>query len=580
MSVHVNKFEIKKKYIAALFLGVSASIGIVRFIIFIIPRSKPEDQLILGLSAARVFLGVIFLGLLLSNISAMLFMLLNLGPRQKQFEKKVVDLFSQYHTIVMLVLYVVLILIGTFLVFMLPPILRPLRFLMSFHIRLSGFLTWIFVADLLLIILLWIVAPEVLRTGRGMVELNTISACVILLVVTFILYFHTAVLIGWINKSTYMFWDLLAGQFIQGKLYLENPPYTHDLTLYNGRWYVPMPPLPAILLMPVAYWFGAENISTSYLSMFLSAINGVLMLLILKRLAYHKWLELSSQGMFWLVVVFLFGTPHLWVGISGRGWYVSQILTVLFLALAIYAALLAWPAWVSAAFIGIAMLARPNSLMTWPFVFAISMQIIKENQGSLTWKEAFRWIVKTIFPITIAVLCLLSYNYLRFENFLDFGYTTITGDPEIVKNVQTYGLFSAHFIPNNTYVMFFKMPIMHWGMPWPTEPKGALWPIDPTTTGMSIFLTTPPLLYLFRRYPKQWWILGAWVAVLFNLIMLMCYSNTGAHQFGYRYILDFLIPLMAMLAVALGKKVPWHFILLTLLSIVINLYGAYWFMNG
>ncbi|MEP7133955.1 MAG: hypothetical protein ABI904_03385 [Chloroflexota bacterium] len=580
MSIFVKNIAIKKNHIAALFLGVSAIIGIVRFIIFVVPRSKPEDQLILGLSAARVFLGVIFLGLLLINIGATLFMLLNLGPWQKQFEKKTVDLFSQYHTIIMLVLYAALILIGTFLVFMLPPILRPLRFLIPFHIRLSGFLTWIFVADLLLIILLWVVAPEALRTGRGMAQLNTIFACVILLVVTFVLYFHTAILIGWINKSTYMFWDLLAGQFIQGKLYLENPPYTHDLTLYNGKWYVPMPPLPGILLMPVAYWFGAENISTSYFSMFFSAMNGVLMLLILKQLAHRKWIELSGYGMFWLVLVFLFGTPHLWVGISGRGWYVSQILTVLFLALAIYAALCAWPAWASAAFIGFAMLARPNSLMTWPFVFAISMQIIKENQGSVTLKQALKWVVTSALPIAIAVLFLLGYNYLRFDNFLDFGYTTITGDPEIVKNVQTYGLFSTHFIPNNAYVMLFKMPVIHWGIPWPTEPKGALWPIDPTTTGMSIFLTTPPLLYLFRRYPKQWWILGAWVAVLFNLIMLSCYSNAGAHQFGYRYILDFLIPLIAMLAVGLGKKVPWQFILLTLLSILINLYGAYWFMNG
>ena len=70
------------------------------------------------------------------------------------------------------------------------------------------------------------------------------------------------------------------------------------------------------------------------------------------------------------------------------------------------------------------------------------------------------------------------------------------------------------------------------------------------------------------------------MAILFNVIMLSFYSNTGSAQFGYRYILDFLVPLITMLAVGLGKKVPWHFIVLALLSIVINLYGAYWFMNG
>jgi hypothetical protein len=75
-------------------------------------------------------------------------------------------------------------------------------------------------------------------------------------------------------------------------------------------------------------------------------------------------------------------------------------------------------------------------------------------------------------------------------------------------------------------------------------------------------------------------VLGAWGAVLCNVTMLSMYSNAGAHQFGYRYILDFLVPLMILLAVGLGKRIPWHFVLLTLLSLIINLYGAYWFMNG
>jgi hypothetical protein len=41
-----------------------------------------------------------------------------------------------------------------------------------------------------------------------------------------------------------------------------------------------------------------------------------------------------------------------------------------------------------------------------------------------------------------------------------------------------------------------------------------------------------------------------------------------------------LVPLITLLAVGLGRKIPWHFILLVLASIVINIYGANWFMNG
>ena len=152
-------------------------------------------------------------------------------------------------------------------------------------------------------------------------------------------------MIGWVNKTKYSFWNFLAEQFNTGKLYLENPTYTHDLTFYNGNWYVPMPPLPAILMMPLTYLIGAKNISTSYLSMFFSAINGVLMFSILKQLNKRKWIDISIGGIFILVTIFLFGTPHLWVGISGRAWFVSQILSVMFLALTVFAALRSWSAW-------------------------------------------------------------------------------------------------------------------------------------------------------------------------------------------------------------------------------------------
>jgi len=296
-----------------------------------------------------------------------------------------------------------------------------------------------------------------------------------------------------------------------------------------------------------------------------------LVYLILSELNKWKWIQISTAGIFLLVTIFLFGTPHFWVGFSGRGWYVSQILTGLFLALATYAALRSWSAWGVGTFIAIAMTARPNSLMTWPFVFAIAMQILKETEGKINLRQVFFWSLKTIPPIALAIVGLLTYNYLRFENILDFGYTTVNAGPDIIQNVQTWGMFSPHFIPINLMVMFFKMPRF---------PLSGPWPIEPSTTGMSIFLTTPALIYLFHRYPKHWWVIGAWVAIFFNLAFLSLYSNTGAHQFGYRYILDLLVPLIAMLAVGMSRKIPWHFIALVVVSIVINLYGANWFMNG
>jgi hypothetical protein len=293
--------------------------------------------------------------------------------------------------------------------------------------------------------------------------------------------------------------------------------------------------------------------------------------LILEQLAQRTWIKLSRVDILLLVVLFAFGNPHLWVGIRGRAWFFSQIVTVTFLALAVLATLRSWSPWWVGICLGAAILARPNGILTWPFAFAIMLQVFKETNGGLCWQQIVRWSIKSLLPIGLAVSVLLIYNHARFGNFLDFGYTTLNGDPGILANAQKYGMFSPHFIIANIKAMFFYVP---WIQP------GSRWPILPSSTGMSIFLVTPPLLYLFHRYEPKWWIIGAWSSVLLNFMLLLLYHNTGAHQFGYRYILDAIVPLFALLAAALGKKAPWHFMLLLMISIIFNLYGTYWFING
>src|SRR4051812_42151769 len=43
----------------------------------------------------------------------------------------------------------------------------------------------------------------------------------------------------------------LAAALLHGRLALAAPASTHDLTPYAGRWFVPFPPLPALLMLPL-----------------------------------------------------------------------------------------------------------------------------------------------------------------------------------------------------------------------------------------------------------------------------------------------------------------------------------------
>jgi hypothetical protein len=82
-----------------------------------------------------------------------------------------------------------------------------------------------------------------------------------------------------------------------------------------------------------------------------------------------------------------------------------------------------------------------------------------------------------------------------------------------------------------------------------------------------------------HRYEKKWWLASAWASVGLSILLLSLYHNSGAAQFGFRYVLDFILPLLLLLAYALGKKTSWLFRALVLLSVLINAYGAWWFIH-
>jgi hypothetical protein len=628
----------ERRKIVAVFLSVIAFAGIVLFILFLGQPSEPGNRVLFGLSMPRLAIGAIFFLLLVSSLAVCFLVVARRGSWQADIEEKLDARFSSKENLykVLTALYWVALLSGLSLLLIFLPVPEQITLFVAIIVRINTLIAWVLIASILLILLLmllygkvvyeagflsplkivlwilplllayvvlvadyraaayvnslkrfefpllelgafflaWAWISERLIHSRHKTLVDRLFLLMSIFLVTLVVYGHIAAWIDWVHKGRYAYWSLLAEQFVQGKLYLETPArasLTHDLTLYNGRWYVPNPPLPAILMMPLAFFLNAEDIHAGDFSMFFSALNSVLVFLILDEMIKRKWIGISQRSALWLVLLFSLGTNHLWVGVNGGMWFLSQILTVTFLAFATLASLKGWSPWVVGAGLALAVGARPNSVMTWPFVFAIAMQIIREQRGRVEFKQLLGWSARSAVPLGMAVAGLLFYNYARFENVLDFGYTTINGDVTIVKNAQMYGLFSPRYVLYNLNVMFLYLPQIQWD---------SAWLLSPPKVGMSVFLSTPPLIYLFHRYENKLWIAGAWLSVFLSLALLMFYHNTGADQFGYRYILDAIVPLIALLAFVLGKKIPWHFILLTLLSIVINIYGAAWFVNA
>ena len=386
-------------------------------------------------------------------------------------------------------------------------------------------------------------------------------------------FHHLSCWLGWFDTLPQTYWDQLAVSFLKGKLYLENPTYFHDLTKFQSRWYVPNPPLPALVLMPFVLLSGPE-INVVRISVFFAALNTLLVFAILEQAARLGWIALERGGRLWITALFAFGTPHVYNAINGQMWFFSRTLAVTFIALGSLAALRRWPAWTAGLCLGAAVCSRPDVAVLWPFFLAVYAQRVWDQPArSRLWppRAALRPLVsaglQTALPVLLAAGGLLLYNYLRFGDWLDFGYLTLNGAEQIVRDAQTYGMFNPHFIPRNLYFMFLAYPEAR-----PQAPY-----LFPSRDGMSMLLTTPAFFFLFRRQSMNVWKAGALAAVLINLALLALYHNTGSFQFGYAYLLDFIVPLLLLLAAGLGQKTPRLFAALCALSILINLLGAFWF---
>lgn len=370
------------------------------------------------------------------------------------------------------------------------------------------------------------------------------------------------------------YWDLLADAFLHGKLFLENPPSNHDLTLHGGKWYVPNPPLPAVVLMPYIALFGLEAVNMTVFSALLGAVNTMLVFLMLEKAASIGMIRSGRMTNLWITIVFAFAGSHFWLATTGQMWFVSQLCALSFCVLACLSVLKNQSLFVSGILLGAAMLARPN---VFPLaLLLIGIRLWQENRTEGTFRDRFRTVLRfglqLALPMGICAFGLLWYNYVRFGDWLDFGYVTINGAPWILEAVQRYGMFHPHFFRTNLNVMLLKLPQFDF--------SGARYFFQPGISGYSIFAMTPPLFYLFKPAKMTLWRIGAWTSLLLTLLMLLFYHNTGAEQIGYRYLLDAMTPVLLILADNASARTGTFFKILTILGILISWFSISWWYLG
>ncbi len=95
------------------------------------------------------------------------------------------------------------------------------------------------------------------------------------------------------QASRYAYFNYPADAFLHGQLHLRLLPWTpHDLSLYDGRYYLYWPPFPAVLLMPFVALFRV-GVSDILFTLGIAGLNVALVALLLRQACVRGIIELT-----------------------------------------------------------------------------------------------------------------------------------------------------------------------------------------------------------------------------------------------------------------------------------------------
>ncbi|HEX7172449.1 MAG TPA: hypothetical protein VF365_07580 [Candidatus Limnocylindria bacterium] len=357
-------------------------------------------------------------------------------------------------------------------------------------------------------------------------------------------------------------WPPLAEAFLSGQLHLtEDRPWLELVPRPGGGQFVPLPPVPALSLIPVALVTGpgapwSELDGNAYASV-VGAVN--------VGLAY--WLLLgwgvAPDPRRWLTIGFAF-TTHWWVaGMAGPHHY-AEICAVTFGLAALNLAVRGHAPLAAGLLVGLAAGSRLPAGLALPALAAI---YARAPQGG--WRIGRSHLLLAA-GVAVPALLLAAYNVARFGSPFDFGYVHIpSGDEGLLITDEpwfTEGLLSVSYIPRHLKVIFIDGFQIVGEAPF----------FRPSLSGASLVLTAPFLfLALLARGRLVPWL---WLGVLLVMLPDLMWGSWGFAQFGYRRILDAMPLFLLLLGLAYRHQSDWLLRATVVIGIVVHAYGI-WVIN-
>ena len=319
---------------------------------------------------------------------------------------------------------------------------------------------------------------------------------------------------------------LQAQAFLNGQL--DVGLLEHDVAVFDGRYFVPFPPSPSVLILPLVALFGTIDTSIVALGLTLLTVHTI------GRICAHR--GLSGRAVTWILFAYLLGTPYLSaLKYSSDVWHFSHIVAFTFLLLAIRFGLIERNVWLASLALGVAILARQLSVYAFPFVVACCL-----DPRAPDVRQIVRTGLKAVVVLAPLGLAYLYFNWLRFGDPLDDGYMYLNHVPFLQERLGLHGLFHPAFIPFNFAHMFLQGPhIVFEG----------LRPVSLDPFGTALTFSSPFLFLMAFATERRWLLYVALASSALALVHMLMYFNNGWIQVhGPRFALDF-IPLLLLVTI-------------------------------
>jgi hypothetical protein len=264
-----------------------------------------------------------------------------------------------------------------------------------------------------------------------------------------------------------------------------------------------------------------------------------------------------------VTTLFSVGSVYYFVAAQGTVWFAAHVVAAACVCLYLLCSFGARRPGVAGLALGLAFLSRPVTLLLAGFFVLQAITSARDEPRSSHGSAPHlpRTLAMFALPLAAAVAFAMLHNTARFGDPFEFGHSFL--QVRWRSRIETWGLFSMHYLPRNLAVFFLSLP---WLIP--SSPFVRI-----TRHGLALWFTSPNLLWSLGPKKLDATIVALWAAVLPTALCTLLYQNTGWVQFGYRFSLDYL-PLLFVLVALSGRRFGAAFLSCAVFAIVVNTFGA------